>query len=112
MTSIAAELARWATDLEPTEADLEVAQRRPDSDADRPARGENPIHLGVMMIMNREIGMVTPPLSRNLFMASDLSGKSVLQVAKIAIAIALVVLAALALATCLPFISLTLLGDG
>jgi TRAP-type C4-dicarboxylate transport system permease large subunit len=75
-------------------------------------RGENPIRLGVIMIMNREIGMVTPPLSRNLFMASDLSGKSVPQVAKIAIAIALVVLAALALATCLPFISLTLLGDG
>jgi len=33
-------------------------------------------------------------------------------VAKIAISIALVVLATLALATYLPFISLTLLGDG
>lgn len=27
MTSIAAELAHWATDLEPSEADLELAQR-------------------------------------------------------------------------------------
>src|ERR1035437_6277154 len=42
VTSIAAELARWATDLEPTEADLEVAQRRPDSDADRPAARRKP----------------------------------------------------------------------
>jgi len=37
-------------------------------------RGEDPIRLGVIMIMDLEIGMVTPPLGRNLFVASDLSG--------------------------------------
>ena len=47
--------------------------------------GINPIHLGVIMVMNLEIGMVTPPFGLNLFVASGLSGLSVLQVAKAAV---------------------------
>ena len=74
--------------------------------------GVDPIHLGIIMIMNLEIGMVTPPLGLNLFVASGLSGMSVLQVARAAIPSALVLLAALALVTYLPVISLALLGGG
>ena len=74
--------------------------------------GVDPIHLGIIMIMNLEIGMVTPPLGLNLFVASGLSGMSVLQVARAAIPSALVLLAALALVTYLPIISLALLGGG
>ena len=74
--------------------------------------GVNPIHLGIIMILNLEIGMVTPPLGLNLFVASGLSGLSVLQVAKAAIPSALVLLAALVLVTYLPVISLALLGGG
>jgi C4-dicarboxylate transporter DctM subunit len=74
--------------------------------------GVDPIHLGIIMIMNLEIGMVTPPLGLNLFVASGLSGMSVLQVAKAAIPSALVLVGALFLVTYIPFFSLALLGRG
>ncbi|MEP7194044.1 MAG: TRAP transporter large permease subunit, partial [Actinomycetota bacterium] len=74
--------------------------------------GVNPVHLGIIMIMNLEIGMVTPPLGLNLFVASGLSKMSVLQVARAAFPSALVLLSALALVTYLPVISLALVGGG
>lgn len=73
--------------------------------------GIDPIHLGIIMIMNLEIGMVTPPLGLNLFVASGLSGMSVLQVAKAALPSALVLLAGLLLVTYVPQISLALIGN-
>ncbi len=72
--------------------------------------GVDPIHLGVIMIMNLEIGMITPPLGLNLFVASGISGMSVLQVAKAAIPFALVLLTGLMLVTYIPQISLFLVG--
>lgn len=74
--------------------------------------GVDPVHLGIIMIMNLEIGMVTPPLGLNLFVASGLSGMSVLRVARAALPSALVLLAALALVTYLPVLSLALIGGG
>jgi len=74
--------------------------------------GINPIHLGIIMVMNLEIGMVTPPFGLNLFVASGLSGMSVLQVAKAALPSALVLLAGLFVVTYVPFFSLALLGGG
>jgi C4-dicarboxylate transporter DctM subunit len=74
--------------------------------------GVNPIHLGIIMVMNLEIGMVTPPFGLNLFVASGLSGMSVLQVARAAAPSAVVLLGALFLVTYLPFISLALIGGG
>src|SRR5699024_7711417 len=64
--------------------------------------GVDPIHLGIIIVMNLEIGMITPPLGLNLFVASGLSGMSVLQVAKAAIPSAAVLLTALILVTYLP----------
>ena len=58
------------------------------------------------MIMNLEIGMVTPPLGLNLFVASGLTGMSVLQVAKAAIPSALVLLFALFVVTYVPAFAL------
>ncbi len=72
--------------------------------------GIHPIHLGVVMIMNLEIGMVTPPFGLNLFVASGLSGLSVIQVAKAAIPTAAVLLMALFIVTYVPQISLALLN--
>lgn len=72
--------------------------------------GVDPIHLGVIMVMNLEIGMVTPPLGLNLFVASGISKLSVLQVARAALPSAAVLLAALALVTYVPPISLALLN--
>ncbi len=74
--------------------------------------GIDPIHLGIIIVMNLEIGMVTPPLGLNLFVASGMSGMTVLQVARAAIPTAVVLLAALFLVTYVPAISLAFLGGG
>ena len=71
--------------------------------------GVDPIHLGVIIVMNLEIGMITPPLGLNLFVASGLSGMSVLQVAKAALPSAAVLITALILVTYLPILSLALI---
>ena len=72
--------------------------------------GVDPIHLGIIMIMNLEIGMITPPLGLNLFVASGLTGMSVLQVARAAIPSALVLLFALFVVTYVPAISLAFIS--
>jgi C4-dicarboxylate transporter DctM subunit len=72
--------------------------------------GIDPIHLGVIMVMNLEIGMITPPLGLNLFVASGISKMSVLQVARAALPSAAVLLVALMLVTYVPAISLSLLN--
>lgn len=71
--------------------------------------GVDPIHLGIIIVMNLEIGMITPPLGLNLFVASGLSGMSVLQVAKAALPSAGVLLVALIMVTYLPILSLALI---
>ncbi|GAA2099312.1 MULTISPECIES: TRAP transporter large permease [Brevibacterium] len=71
--------------------------------------GIDPIHFGIIVVMNLEIGMITPPLGLNLFVASGMSGMSVLQVAKAAIPSALVLLLALAIVTFVPFLSTALI---
>lgn len=72
--------------------------------------GVNPVHLGIIMVMNLEIGMITPPLGLNLFVASGMSRMGVLQVARAALPSALVLLVALMLVTYIPAISLALLS--
>ncbi|MGH3738867.1 MAG: TRAP transporter large permease [Micromonosporaceae bacterium] len=74
--------------------------------------GVHPIHLGIIMVMNLEIGMITPPLGLNLFVASGLSKMSVLEVARSALPTAAVLLGALFLVTYLPQIALVFLGGG
>ena len=71
--------------------------------------GVDPIHFGIIMVMNLEIGMITPPLGLNLFVASGMSGMSVLKVAKAAIPSALVLLLALFIVTYIPQIALAFL---
>lgn len=71
--------------------------------------GVDPIHFGIIMVMNLEIGMITPPLGLNLFVASGMSGMSVLKVAKAAIPSALVLLLALFIVTYVPQIALAFL---
>jgi C4-dicarboxylate transporter, DctM subunit len=66
----------------------------------------------VIIVMNLEIGMVTPPFGLNLFVASGLSGMTVLQVARAAVPSAAVLLGGLAIVTYVPFFSLALLGGG
>ena len=44
------------------------------------ALGIDPIHLGVIMVVNMEIGMITPPVGLNLFVASGITGLSLKEV--------------------------------
>lgn len=71
--------------------------------------GVDPIHLGVIMVMNLEVGMITPPLGINLFVASGMSRMSVLHVARAAAPSAAVLISALFLVTYVPEIALVLL---
>src|SRR5919112_1866135 len=72
--------------------------------------GVDPVHFGIVIVMNMEIGAVTPPLGINLFVASGISRLSALRIAKAAIPNALVLLLALFLVTYIPDISLAILG--
>ncbi|MBX3609359.1 MAG: TRAP transporter large permease subunit [Hydrogenophaga sp.] len=70
--------------------------------------GIDPIHLGVIMVVNMEIGMVTPPVGLNLFVTSGVTGMNLVQVTKAALPWLGVLLIFLLLVTYLPFISLAL----
>jgi C4-dicarboxylate transporter DctM subunit len=72
------------------------------------ALGINAEHFGIVMIVNLAIGMVTPPVGVNLFVASRISGLSLETVVKGAIAPMLVMIAVLLVITYVPAISLAL----
>ena len=44
--------------------------------------GIDPIHLGIIMVVNMEIGMITPPIGLNMFVTSGITGMSVIKVVK------------------------------
>ncbi|MCG3673428.1 TRAP transporter large permease subunit [Aliarcobacter butzleri] len=72
------------------------------------ALGIDPIHLGVIMVVNMEIGMLTPPVGLNLFVASGITGLSMGQVIKASLPMTVVLLIGLMLITYIPAISLWL----
>lgn len=67
--------------------------------------GVDPIHLGIMMVVNMEIGMITPPIGLNLFVTSGITGMSLVQVVRAATPFVLVLLLFLVLVTYVPWIS-------
>ena len=70
--------------------------------------GIDPIHLGVIMVVNMEIGMVTPPVGLNLFVTSGITGMSIMQVTRSALPWLMVLLVFLVIITYIPQISLFL----
>ncbi len=70
--------------------------------------GIDPIHLGVIMVVNMEIGMVTPPVGLNLFVTSAVTGMSLVDVTKAALPWLLVLLVFLVIITYVPIITLGL----
>ncbi|MBS8229172.1 TRAP transporter large permease [Vannielia litorea] len=46
--------------------------------------GIDPIHLGIIMVVNMEIGMITPPVGLNLFVTSGVAGMPMMKVVKAA----------------------------
>lgn len=70
--------------------------------------GIDPIHLGVIMVVNMEIGMVTPPVGLNLFVTSGVTGMSLMEVTRAALPWLSVLLVFLVIVTYVPAISLAL----
>lgn len=70
--------------------------------------GIDPIHLGVIMVVNMEIGMVTPPVGLNLFVTSGVTGMNLVQVTRAALPWLMVLLVFLVMVTYIPAITLTL----
>ena len=66
------------------------------------------IHFGVIMVLNIEIGFLTPPFGVNLFVSSGITGKDVLEVARSVAPYLLIMLGMLCLITYVPWISLVL----
>lgn len=69
------------------------------------ALGVDPIHFGIMLVVNIELGMTTPPVGLNLFVASMISDMSILRVLWATLPWMLVDLFVLILVTAIPFLS-------
>ena len=70
--------------------------------------GIDPVHLGIIMTVNLEIGMVTPPIGLNLFVTSGITGMSIMQVVHAALPWLMVLLTFLVIVTYVPAITLFL----
>jgi len=67
--------------------------------------GIDPIHLGIIMVVNMEIGMITPPVGLNLFVTAGVAGMSVINVVKAAAPWVCIMFVFLILVTYVPIIS-------
>ncbi len=70
--------------------------------------GIDPTHLGVLMIVNMQIGLVTPPVGLNLFVTASVAELSLEDTIKASFPWLLVLLAVLMLITYAPWISLVI----
>jgi len=67
--------------------------------------GIDPIHLGIIMVVNMEIGMITPPVGLNLFVTSGVAGMPMMRVVKAALPFLAVLFVFLILITYIPWLS-------
>jgi C4-dicarboxylate transporter DctM subunit len=70
--------------------------------------GIDPVHLGIIMTVNLEIGMITPPIGLNLFVTAGITGMSIGQVVRAALPWTMVLLLFLAIVTYVPAMTLFL----
>ncbi|MEQ1940568.1 TRAP transporter large permease subunit [Mesorhizobium sp. CN5-321] len=68
--------------------------------------GIDPVHFGMIMIVNLAMGMITPPFGVNLFAASDVGKVSLHRMVPYLVPLVCVVVLCLALITYVPMISL------
>ena len=67
--------------------------------------GIDPIHLGIIMVVNMEIGMITPPVGLNLFVTSGVAGMPMMRVVKAALPFLAVLFVFLIMITYIPWLS-------
>ncbi|MDF2614642.1 MAG: transporter large permease [Clostridia bacterium] len=70
--------------------------------------GMDPVHLGVMMVLNLGIGLLTPPVGTTLFIGSAISGIKIEKLAKSMLPFYAVMVIVLLLITFIPGIVMTL----
>ena len=70
--------------------------------------GIDPIHLGVIMVVNMEISMITPPVGLNLFVTAGITRENITWVLRAALPWLMILLVFLVLITYIPQISLFL----
>ena len=72
------------------------------------AVGVNPVHMGIIFIVNLEIGYLTPPVGLNLFVSSTLFKKSLGWVIRAVLPTLAIMMVALVIVTWVPSLSLGL----
>ncbi len=70
--------------------------------------GIDPIHLGIIMVVNMEIGMITPPVGLNLFVTSGVAGMPMMSVVRAALPFLAVLFVFLIMVTYIPWLSTVL----
>jgi C4-dicarboxylate transporter DctM subunit len=70
--------------------------------------GIDPIHLGIIMVVNMEIGLITPPVGLNLFVTSAVTGMPLTAVVKAAWPWLMLLLGFLMIITYIPAVSMAL----
>lgn len=74
--------------------------------------GYDPIHFGIIMVVNLAIGFITPPLGVNLFVGSGISGLSIEQLSKAVLPFFIAMLISLSIVIFIPEVSLWLANIG
>lgn len=72
--------------------------------------GFNPVHFGIIMVVNLAMGMFTPPVGLNLFIASQISRLSVAKLSRAVLPFVGIMLVTLMVISFVPWLSLALLG--
>jgi len=67
--------------------------------------GIDPIHLGIIMVVNMEIGMITPPVGLNLFVTSGVANMTMWDVVKAAMPWLAILFVFLIMITYIPWLS-------
>jgi C4-dicarboxylate transporter DctM subunit len=67
--------------------------------------GIDPIHLGIIMVVNMEIGMITPPVGLNLFVTSGVAQMPMMRVVKAALPWLAILFVFLIMVTYIPWLS-------
>lgn len=72
--------------------------------------GVDPVHFGIFTVVALAMGLVTPPVAMDLFVAQSMTGISMLKIAKKAIPFLLAMFTAVLLITLIPEISMVLVN--
>ncbi|WP_059104351.1 TRAP transporter large permease [Shouchella shacheensis] len=67
--------------------------------------GIDPVHFGIIMIVNLAMGMFTPPVGLNLFVASGISGVGVMKLIKPVVPFVIILFVDVLLISFLPFLA-------